>query len=315
MEWTICTVIWTKVLPREPPDGAMGIVKASGFTGERSIVLPDPITADLSRAPLAGALFLSCIGFYPQARYHFRERRHGAPENILIYCIGGAGWYQLHGERHAVQKDQFFTLPGGVGHSYGADESEPWTIYWVHFGGERSGEFAVLPDAGGGEPRTIAYLPERIRLFDEMFEVLSMGYGRENLLYVNTCLWHFLGSFTFPDAFARIRNSREETAIDRIINVMKRDLAADLDLHGLTRASGLSRSHLSSRFRQATGYSPMQYFTHLRIQRACQLLDHTTMEVKEISGMLGFSDALYFSRVFTKVMNMSPTRYRRRQKG
>ncbi len=293
----------------------MGLVKASGFSGERSIVLPGPVTTELSRTPLADALFLSCIGCYPRARYHFRERKNGAPENILIYCVEGGGWYELSGERHAVRKDQFIVLPEGVRHSYGADEGDPWTIYWVHFAGDRSREFAMVRDHAVEQPHTIAFLPERIRLFDDMFEVLSMGYGRENLLYVNTCLWHFLGSFIFPGQFALIRTTDEESAIDTLINVMKKNLSEDLDLNALTKVAGLSRSYLSARFRKATGYSPMQYYTHLRIQRACQLLDHTTMEVKEISGKLGFSDPLYFSRVFTKVMTMSPTMYRRRKKG
>ena len=82
-----------------------------------------------------------------------------------------------------------------------------------------------------------------------------------------------------------------------------------------TGAAGLSPSHLSVRFKKSTGYSPLQYFTQLKIQRACQYLDHTDMEIKEISAALGFSDPLYFSRVFNKLMKASPKRYRLRKKG
>jgi AraC family transcriptional regulator of arabinose operon len=123
------------------------ILQASGFEGERSIVLPGPIVSDLSRSGLTSSLYLASIGRYPKARYHFRERGRGAAENILIYCVGGSGWYELDGNRHDAGKDQFFVLPEGVAHRYAADLDDPWTIYWVHFSGEKADELAVLRDA------------------------------------------------------------------------------------------------------------------------------------------------------------------------
>lgn len=289
--------------------------KASGFEGERSIVVPDPIIADLVRAEIADALYVACIGFYPHARYHYRERRTGAAEHILIYCVDGCGWYELEGSRHEVAKNQFFILPKGVEHRYAADGEDPWTIYWVHFGGTRAREIVAMLEARYEQPRDIVFHAERISLFDDLFEVLSMGYSRENLIYASMCLWHFLGSVAFPDQFSLIRNVGEETNIEKLIYFMKRNLTEQFSLARLAAAAGLSRTHLSVRFKKTTGYSPLQYFSQLKIQRACQYLDHTDMEVKEISAALGFSDPLYFSRVFAKLMKVSPKQYRARKKG
>ena len=59
----------------------------------------------------------------------------------------------------------------------------------------------------------------------------------------------------------------------------------------------------------------MEYFIHLKIQRACRHLTLTRSSIKEISLTLGYSDQYYFSRIFHKVMGLSPLAYRRIQAG
>ncbi|HVS95503.1 MAG TPA: helix-turn-helix transcriptional regulator, partial [Puia sp.] len=58
---------------------------------------------------------------------------------------------------------------------------------------------------------------------------------------------------------------------------------------------------------------PIEYFNHLKIQKACQYLLHTELRIKEIACKLGFEDPFYFSRMFHKLMGMSPNQYRVRK--
>jgi AraC-like DNA-binding protein len=74
----------------------------------------------------------------------------------------------------------------------------------------------------------------------------------------------------------------------------------------------LSRSHYTTSFRRVTGYAPLSYLNHLRMQRAVQLLNTTDLSIKHISDQLGFSDQFYFSRAFGKMHNHSPSEHRRR---
>ena len=72
----------------------------------------------------------------------------------------------------------------------------------------------------------------------------------------------------------------------------------------------LSGSHFSFIFKKKTGFSPIEYFNHLKVQKACQYLLFTDLRVKEIADKLGIEDPYYFSRMFTKLMGMSPGTYR-----
>ena len=60
----------------------------------------------------------------------------------------------------------------------------------------------------------------------------------------------------------------------------------------------------------AYGVSPMKRLAQVRLDHACELLTTTTNRIGEVGEQLGFSDPYYFSRVFKKVMGVSPKSYR-----
>ena len=50
-------------------------------------------------------------------------------------------------------------------------------------------------------------------------------------------------------------------------------------------------------------------------RKACHYLDFTNMKINQISPLVGIDDTFYFSRLFTKIMGISPTEYRAHKKG
>ena len=73
---------------------------------------------------------------------------------------------------------------------------------------------------------------------------------------------------------------------------------------------GYSESYFYRIFIRETGYAPIEYFNRLKINRACDYLLHSSMNVMQIAHILGFSDPYYFSRVFSRIMKISPIKYR-----
>ena len=79
---------------------------SDGFSGERSISLPDMIIRACENDGLLANLYITDIGFYPHAIYHYRKRQQGVAQYILIYCIKGSGWYHIRGKRHEVRENR-----------------------------------------------------------------------------------------------------------------------------------------------------------------------------------------------------------------
>ena len=142
-----------------------------------------------------------------------------------------------------------------------------------------------------------------------------MGYSRENIQYANVCLFHFLASFKYISQFRQIRTLNERDLIEDSILFMRQHVSQKLTLEQIAGEAGLSPSHFSSVFRAKTERSPMDYLIHLRIQKACQLLDNTHLRIKEIAQHVGYDDSYYFSRIFKKIMSVSPITYRKQPKG
>lgn len=287
--------------------------KQDGFPGQLSYVVPAKILELVRSNPLIGDLYFTDIGYYPQARYHFRERKEGVPQVILIYSVGGKGLIRIGPTDYELPPDHCFFIPSNVPHAYYADNQDPWSIYWIHLAGVKSSLFSgmvpqPLPVERGISSRT----NERLGLFNEIFKNLDRGFSIETLEYTNLCLGHLLASFTYPEQYRLINEIKTKDPIGQSINFMLEKLNQKLKLGDLAAEVHLSPSHFSRLFASRTGHSPMDYFSQLKIQQACRLLDNTGWSIAEVSREMGFDDQFYFSRQFGKVMNMSPRDYRKR---
>jgi AraC family transcriptional regulator, arabinose operon regulatory protein len=290
--------------------------KREGFKGQKAIIIPPFIQEELRSNPLTKLLYVTDIGFYPVALYHYRDRPSGSEQNILIYCIDGKGWIEINGTRRKVNKNQFFIIPAHKQHKYGSEESDPWTIYWVHFKGELATKFVIVNfQVISIESEENTRNGGRVRLFEETYDTLIMGFSVENLEYSSVCLFYLLGSFQYKTHFEKTRSIKKNDIIEKTILHMQNNLHKRISLNELAKYCGLSVSQFSLVFKKKTSRSPIEYYNNLKIQNACQMLDFTNMSIKEISSQLDFEDQLYFSRIFKKIMGHSPLAYRKRSKG
>lgn len=278
-----------------------------GFQGERSVVLPPMVVEMAEKDELASSLFVTDIGYYPNATNHYRERKLAIDQYVLIYCVDGCGWYRLKGKEYQVAKNQFFILPAGEPHIYGANDS--WTIYWVHFRGAHAAIFAE----GMQTPQNInvainSRIRERINIFEELLSTLHAGQGIEDLRYASSLLHHFLASMRYLGQFRRTEGTSD--TIEAAIHYMQENIENRITLQDVIDYIGYSQSHFSALFKKKIGESPIAYFNRLKIEYACKLLKETDLKINQICFKIGIEDAFYFSRLFSKMMGMSPTEYR-----
>jgi len=283
-----------------------------GFKGEKAIHLPYNVKSFLASNDITRLLYITHIGFYPKAKFHFRERKKGAQENIFIYCDDGAGWIEYNDERHYLRKNQAFIIPANESHKYGSDNSNPWTIYWLHFRGENVDFFSsIIGNPIGLENSDKSRYKDRLELFEEMYQNLAMGYSTDNLEYVSFCLMHFLASMKYLNQFREIKNIREMDAVQKGILYMRENLEVKITLNDITQHVGYSNSRFSTLFIKKTSYSPMEYYNQLKIQRACSYLQFSDLKIKEIAFRLGYYDPFHFSKVFKQEMKITPREYRK----
>lgn len=282
-----------------------------GFEGQKLISLPSMVYKNLGTANvILNQVFITHIGYFPKASGHFRERKKGCGDNIFIYCLKGKGWYTVEEKKYEVGPNEFFQLPATTSYlNYGADEEQPWTIFWVHYCGRDMDSFNRLLNISIHDgPKRVPYNEKGIQIWEEMYRTLEMGYSRDNLNNANMCLHYFLSSFLYQSRHFE-DNEDKDMARESIV-FMREQLRSRLSVDDFAARYSLSASHFSRLFRHSTGMSPMEYFIQLKIQRSCQLLLKGNAKIKDVASNVGYEDAFYFSRLFKKIMGLSPEHYK-----
>jgi AraC-like DNA-binding protein len=227
--------------------------------------------------------------------------------------VEGKGVAAIDNIQYNITPNSFVVIPSGKAHSYAADENDSWTIFWVHFKGITADAIVnEMIDQFMGNVGAVTYQQKRLDLFNDIYLNLERGFGIDNLCYANLCLSHFLSSFLYNDKFNinEKKQSWNDDMIERSIDFMQRHLSQSLQLSQIAQEINISIPHFCFLFRKKTGFAPMEYFTQLKVQKACQYLLFTDLPIKNIAEQLGIQDPYYFSRMFTKLMGLSPRQYR-----
>ncbi|MES2777357.1 MAG: AraC family transcriptional regulator [Bacteroidota bacterium] len=290
--------------------------KRDGFEGQRAIVIPTKILIQqCDTHPVVQQLYVTDIGYYPNALYHHRQRTQGVNQHILIYCVKGCGWAQISGKNYVVSPGDFVLIPSDMPHEYGADAETPWTIYWMHFKGLCGPGFIdMMLQKMGGHVASISFQENRLHLFEEIYTSVERGYSTDNICYASLSLQYFLASCCFDTNYNYQATHGKQDNITLCVNYLQRHIDKPLSLQEIAQAVNLSVSHFAAIFKKSTGFSIIEYFNHLKIQKACQYLQFTELRINEIADRLGIEDPYYFSRMFTKTIGLSPNKYRDKKK-
>ncbi|MCS0824848.1 response regulator [Cytobacillus firmus] len=112
----------------------------------------------------------------------------------------------------------------------------------------------------------------------------------------------------------RLSDLDDARRMQDIISYVEKNYMKELSLEKLSNRFFLSREHISRKFKQETGMTLSKYIINLRINQAKCWLNETAESIFSIALMLGYQDEKYFSKLFKKVVGMTPFEYRNCEK-
>lgn len=282
-----------------------------GFPKQRISMLPASVVKRCEALAIVQLLHVTHIGAFPSAPHHYVERKWGADEAILIYCLKGKGELEIGGGRVAVTAGYAFVIPPGTPHVYRADEDEPWSIFWIHFKGSQVPSLMESLDVSRESP--LIYVPDvnlMREAFEEVYVCLNYHFSDGGLQTMSSELMRLLARIKLHKShFHPQRQSLEQRVIDTM-DFMVRHLDVPLTLDDLATRAGLSATYYSKLFKDRNSVSPMSWFIARKIGKACEFLTETDLSVQEIAMKLGYVDPYYFSRIFKKIQGVAPANYR-----
>ena len=110
----------------------------------------------------------------------------------------------------------------------------------------------------------------------------------------------------------RFRGGLAGGALRRVRAFIEDHIGERISLDELAHQAGVSRFHFARQFRLSTGESPMGYLRRMRIERSKSILQTRDSTIAEVAARLGFSDQSHFTRIFGRLVGVSPGSFARR---
>ena len=173
--------------------------------------------------------------------------------------------------------------------------------YYICFYGGRAGDlfhrFGITPRHSvfrGYEGLVPFWQESLIRAKEENIDILS-----ESVLL-----------YTFS-RLEKVEKQSEDLICSMLTYLEAHFTQKDLSLVSLAQTVGYNPKYLSHCFKREFGMGFAEYLRLLRINHAVLLLENGVTSVKNVAALSGFSDPLYFSRVFTAAIGIPPKEYRK----
>ena len=113
-----------------------------------------------------------------------------------------------------------------------------------------------------------------------------------------------------PPRGAKLGNGLPRARLNRVIEYIEANLDREIALTALAETAGMSPHYFSELFKQSVHFSPYQYVLRRRIQHARKLLHDPGVTVFEAAVRSGFSGQSQFTKIFRRVVGVTPTGYR-----
>lgn len=211
----------------------------------------------------------------------------------------GSCLYEWHGGRAHLTRGGLIYLAANSARTVTVID-KPFSFYRIYF---------VLKDPADGEqivfsenPWVVSYEASHI-LFDICNEMCRAGISRNRIYKIKSLLYEFFHNIN------KVIIKEKAGKILPATDYIERHYTEETDISFLASKCYMSRSHFFRVFKEETGKTPVEYRNYIRMERAKSLLSGGECSVGDIASILGFENIYYFSRMFKKIVGVSPSGY------
>lgn len=254
---------------------------------------------------------VNCCGHYKLERNEeFKTwRPFGRKDYQLLYVAGGSADFYFDEQKVTIEAESLVLFYPGEKQVYEYRKGSCADVYWVHFSGTEVHELLKRHHFYPQHVFSISAGKECILLFDRLIRELQLKqpeFSAITSLYMEMLLL----------LLSRIvQNTNDIHAQNEIVEqavlYFHTEYQSPISIEEYASSCGISCCWFIRTFKQHTGTTPGQYLTGIRINKAIELLNTGTFNIQEAAAFVGYENPLYFSRVFKKVMGVSPRNYLR----
>lgn len=240
-------------------------------------------------------------------------RPEGTKDWLMVTTLGGTGYVRAAESNWTIKKGDILLIAPDTSQEYGnLDDDSGWINIWTHF---RPRPYWHSWLAWPQLSRGVMLLSVGTRWAEVELELQRMVdvVGGPLRLRLDAAMNALERVLIICDDINPIHStSLLDSRIKKALEIVGEKLSEPLNIKGLSRAVGLSRSRFSVLFAQQLNLSPQSYIEAERLSRAAQMLQSSSWPVSQIAEEVGFPNAFYFSTRFRRQYGLPPSAYRTR---
>jgi AraC family transcriptional regulator of arabinose operon len=239
-------------------------------------------------------------------------RPDGRIDYQLIYIASGKGYFYFHNSMRptVLEAGNIVLYHPNEFQKYEYKGKDQAHIYWIHFTGSRIDElffqYRLNPTDHIFPSGTKSFYAQS---FEQIILELQMrkSFYQESAAVLFSHIIMMLGRYQQD---LSNNNWIPSNDLEEITAYFHEHYRENINIENFIEARGYSVSSFFRKFKQYTGMAPLQYLLQIRLSNAMKLLETTNFPINEIAALVGYDNALYFSRLFHKHIGISPKEYR-----
>ena len=251
---------------------------------------------------------------FNEARRYSRKITRTIQHHELIFVTGGKGSIIIEKKIYQLKEGMLLYICPDVLHSIEIDTEGPGYFLSVHFSYAHvsfNDSKWVIREVEETLPLHPAQELKDYYQIDDIFKKLVDSWNAKLPGYefiTKTLLQQLLIAI-----YQNIRKQNQYYAtslkVEKIIQHMHKNINNRVTLTELAEIVQLSPTYLSRAFKETTGYSVIEFFNKIKIDKAKELIIEGNKKIKEVAQALGFTDEFYFSRIFKRIEGISPSEF------
>ncbi|MEK7678199.1 MAG: AraC family transcriptional regulator [Verrucomicrobiota bacterium] len=234
----------------------------------------------------------------------------------ILLCLKGKGYVLINGRTWPVAKGQMLWIFNRHANEHWPEKGSHWEMYWIRVEGPRMDRIYKILTAAGSPVFTGVNAPETAAIFERIFRIMNRAsptMEAEVHVQVAALIAQLFKArrYAYPAA-AMTKNI--PLSLEKVVEAMRLEFSRPWRAGELAALANMSTSSFYRHFAAVLGSSPIDWLRRERISQAKRLLIETDYSISEVADHVGYHDQFYFSRDFKQMTQMSPSKYRQRER-
>lgn len=241
-------------------------------------------------------------------------KKYTLPTSTFVYIVRGRGRLWLDGDVHFA--DRFYVLHGGKGACLEIEAETAIEYYLILYKAVLPQnclyDFKLLMQSDNPFEKAYSYTPYDGLALLEFIQMMHRDWIQANkldMLQVRGVFYQFVHRL-FRQMLQSSEAISQNNLAEQVLRFLSDRYQEPKSMESLSLELNYSPQYLTRKFKEQTGFSPIEYVIKLRIEKAQFLLLTTDATLQEIALNVGYSDLFYFNRIFKKYAGIAPGKFR-----